>query len=316
MNGQPVILIHSGRASDDPIVAAAVREQHPELTVLTASNEAEVTERLPQAEILFAWDFPVHLLRLGTNLRWFQVMGAGVERLAGAPIPPGVCVTNVKGIFGGSMTEYALTYILAHLQDVRRVLDQQARRDWQQFTPARLAGKTVGIVGLGSIGREIARACAALGMRVVGVNRSGSSVEGIERVWAVERIDEFLPECDVLITVVPNTSATTGLLSRARLRLLKPSCFYVNIGRGNVVDLDDITAVLRERRIAGAALDVFPTEPLPADHPIWGLDNVFITPHISGINRPEDVPGVFLANLERYLSGQPLLNEVDLSRGY
>jgi phosphoglycerate dehydrogenase-like enzyme len=316
MTDKPVILVHSGVPADDPAIAALIAERHPSLTVLTASSEAEIVERLPQAEILFAWRFPMPLLRHAARLRWFQVMGAGIETLAGAPIPEGVQVTNVRGVFGRSMTEYALTYILAHLQNVRGIVDRQARRAWEPFTPAQLAGSTVGIIGLGSIGSEIARAFAALGTRVIGLKRSQSAVEHVERVYTLDEIDEFLPACDVLISVVPQTPETTGLLNRERLRLLKPTCFYVNIGRGNVVDLDAITEALREHWIAGAALDVFPTEPLPSDHPIWGLENAFITPHISGINRPSDVTDIFLANLERYLGGEPLLNQVDVARGY
>jgi glyoxylate/hydroxypyruvate reductase A len=316
MERRPVVLIHSGRADEDPIIADEVSGRYPQLTVLTASDEADVIQHLPTAEILFAWQFPIQLLHLATSLRWFQVMGAGIERLAGAQLPPGVLVTNLKGVFGGSMTEYALTYILAHYQGVRRVLDQQQRHVWEQFTPARLAGQTIGIVGLGSIGGAIARACGGLGMRVIGVSRSGDPVDGVECVYPVAQIEQFLPACDVLLTVVPNTRETTGLLTRERLARLKPTCFYINIGRGNVVALEDITHALRSRGIAGAALDVFPEEPLPPDHPLWSFDNVFITPHISGINRPEDVTDTFFANLDRYLAGQPLLNQVNLMRGY
>ncbi|HUG13531.1 MAG TPA: D-2-hydroxyacid dehydrogenase [Thermomicrobiales bacterium] len=316
MTVNPTILVHSGVPADDPAIAALIRERHPALTVLTASEEAEIVERLPGAEILFAWRFPMPLLRHATSLRWLQVMGAGIETLAGAPIPDGVWVTNVRGVFSGSMAEYAIGYTLAHLQEVRRVLAQQARHEWTQFTPLRLADLTVGVMGLGSIGGEIARAFAALGARVVGLNRSGAAVAHVERVYELDQIDAFLPECDVLVSVVPHTPETTGLLSGARLALLKPGCFYINVGRGNVVDIDALTDVLRGRRIAGAALDVFPIEPLPAGHPLWDLDNVFITPHISGVNRPNDVTDIFLVNLERYLAGEPLLNQVDVTRGY
>jgi phosphoglycerate dehydrogenase-like enzyme len=153
-------------------------------------------------------------------------------------------------------------------------------------------------------------------MRVIGANRSGAPVEGIERTYAVADIEQFLPECDFLVSVVPQTAETTSLLNSQRLALLKPSCYYINIGRGNIVDLDALGAALATERLAGAALDVFPTEPLPADHPIWVAPNAVITPHISGVNRPEDVTGVFLDNLTRYLAGEPLKNVVDLARGY
>lgn len=310
------ILVHSGVPENDPAIAALIRQQHPDLTVLTASNEAEILAQLPEAEILFAWQFPMSVLVHATSLRWLQIMGAGIERLVGAPIPDGVQVTNVRNVFGGSMAEYALAYTLAHLHDVRRIVDQQARGEWTQFTPLRLAGLTVGVMGLGSIGGEIARAFSALGTRVIGLKRSSGAVEHVERVYTLDEIDEFLPQCDVLISVLPWTPETTGLLSRERIGLLKSTCFYVNIGRGNVVDMESLTEALREKRLAGAALDVFVEEPLPADDPLWSLDNVFVTPHISGVNRPGDVTDIFLDNLSRYLGGEPLQNVVDIARGY
>jgi phosphoglycerate dehydrogenase-like enzyme len=227
-----------------------------------------------------------------------------------------VRVTNIRGVFGMAMAEYALAYMLAHAQDVRGILARQSRRSWEPFEPALLRDRTAGIVGLGSVGREIARRCAAFGMRVIGLKRGPGDVPEVERVYTVAEIAGFLPACDYLVTVVPHTAETTNLLNAERLRLLKPHCVYINIGRGNVVDLDALTEALRARRIAGAALDVFPEEPLPASHPLWELDNVFITPHVSGVNRPSDVTDAFLANLARYLAGEPLLNEVDLARGY
>lgn len=316
MAESPTILIHSGDARENEIVAARIAGARSGPRLLTAHGDEQVRERLPEADILFAWEFPMRLLPLAGRLRWFQVMGAGLERLAGASVPDGVVVTNMKGIFGTAMAEYALAYMLAHTQSIRRILRQQEERRWEQFEPALLAGKTAGVIGLGSIGREIAQRCGAFGMRIIGVNRHGEPVAGVDRVWPVGEIEQLLPECDMLISVVPQTAETTGLLNAERLRLLKPDCFYVNIGRGNIVDLDALSAALEAGRLAGAALDVFPTEPLQADHPIWAAPNTIITPHISGVNRPEAVASVFLDNLTRYLAGEPLRNVVDLARGY
>jgi phosphoglycerate dehydrogenase-like enzyme len=316
MSDSPTILIHSGDARENEVVAARIAAARPDVRLLTAHGEEEVRERLPEVEVLFAWEFPMQLLTLAERLRWFQVMGAGLERLAGAGVPDGIVITNMKGIFGTAMAEYALAYMLAHTQSVRRIYAQQETRTWEQFEPALLDGKTAGVIGLGSIGREIARRCAAFGMRVIGVNRSGAPVPEVGRTYAVAEIEQFLPECDFLISVVPQTGESTGLLNAERLALLKRTAFYVNVGRGNIVDLDALGAALSSGRLAGAAVDVFPTEPLAADHPIWSTPNVTVTPHISGVNRPEDVTGVFLDNLRRYVSGEPLINVVDLKRGY
>jgi glyoxylate/hydroxypyruvate reductase A len=316
MTDAPTILIHSGEPAENEAVVARIAEARPDARLLTAHGEAEVRERLPEAEILFAWEFPMDLLPLATRLRWFQVMGAGLERLAGAGVPEGVVVTNMKGIFGTAMAEYALAHMLAHTQSLRRVYEQQTEQRWEQFEPALLSGQTAGVIGLGSIGREIARRCAAFGMRVIGVNRSGAPVAEVERTYSASEIDQFLPECDFLISVIPHTGESAGLLNAERLALLKPDCFYVNVGRGTVVDLVALRAALESGQLAGAALDVFPTEPLPPSDPIWTAPNVTITPHISGVNRPDDVTRVFLDNLSRYMAGQPLINVVDLARGY
>jgi glyoxylate/hydroxypyruvate reductase A len=313
----PRILIWGNRPGEAEAVAALLAERQPELAVATASNEADFARELPLAEVLFGFRVPSAYWASARQLRWFQVMGAGLEDIAAGPaLPPGVVVTNLKGVFGAAMAEYALAYMLAHAQRVRDVLAQQARGEWRDFTPGLLGGATVGVIGMGSIGREVAGRCAALGMHVLGLSRSGAPVAGIERVFAVEAIADFLPRCDYLVCVVPQTPDTTGLLNRERLRLLKPSCFLVNMGRGNVLPLADIELALRERWLAGAALDVFLEEPLPFDSPLWALDNAFITPHISGVNRPEDVLSVFMANLARYRAGDTLENVVDLARGY
>jgi glyoxylate/hydroxypyruvate reductase A len=316
MTDAPTILIHSGEPAENEAVVARIAEARPDARLLTAHGEAEVRERLPEAEILFAWEFPMDLLPLATRLRWFQVMGAGLERLAGAGVPEGVVVTNMKGIFGTAMAEYALAHMLAHTQSLRRVYEQQTEQRWEQFEPALLSGQTAGVIGLGSIGREIARRCAAFGMRVIGVNRSGAPVAEVERTYPASEIDQFLPECDFLITVIPHTGESAGLLNAERLALLKPGCFYVNVGRGTVVDLVALRATLESGQLAGAALDVFPTEPLPPSDPIWTAPNVTITPHISGVNRPEDVSSIFSDNLRRYLAGDALVNVADLTRGY
>ncbi|MBI3965638.1 MAG: D-2-hydroxyacid dehydrogenase [Chloroflexi bacterium] len=316
VNG-PVILLHSGKPEDDPKIRATILERFPDVTVHLAPTEEALHAVIPETEILFAWHFPVELLPKFEKLRWFQIMGAGVDKIAAGPrLPPHVQITNLRGVFGPAMAEYAIAYMLAHLQDVRRILQAQAERRWEPFRPGRLEGKTVGVIGLGSIGREIVNRCAALGMRVVGVKREPSDVPNVERVYTIDQIDQVLPQVDFLVIVVPQTAATTGLLSRDRLQFLKRSCFLVNIGRGNVAREEDLAEALRERWIAGAALDVFPVEPLPAESPLWELDNLYLTPHMSGPNQPHEVVRVFLDNLDRYLRGEPLVNYVDLDRGY
>ena len=194
MNRRPVVLIYSGDAGDDEAICRIVSDHYPEVTPLTASTSEELLERLPQAEILFAWTFPVDFLPLSRNLRWFQVMGAGVERIvAGPALPDSVKITNLKGVFGSSMGEYALAYMLAHTQRIRGVVRDQDARRWVRYDPGRLEGQTVGIAGIGSIGSDIARRCVALGMRVIGLRRYPGEVANVGRVYVREEIDSFLP---------------------------------------------------------------------------------------------------------------------------
>ena len=268
-------------------------------------------------EVLFAWAFPYEHIGRATNLRWIQVMGAGVDALLRGPrLPSSVVVTNLKGVFGVAMAEYAIGYILAHAQKVRLAEQQQRARLWRPYMPEKVYGRTVGVAGLGSIGREVVARAGALGMKVLGLKRTPGDVPGVERVYTTEQIDEFLPQCDYLIFVLPHTKETAGLLTRERLQRVKRGAFLVNMGRGTLVKEEDLVEALRQGWLSGAALDVFAIEPLPQDSPLWDFDNVYITPHISGANRPDEVIDPFLENLGRYLRGEQLRNQVDLELGY
>jgi glyoxylate/hydroxypyruvate reductase A len=315
----PSILIHSSIREEDAFLLGELQRARPDLisSIRTANGVDEITALLPEAEILWAYDFPIELLPRGGQLRWFQVMGAGVDHLLGRPeIPHELVITNVKGVFGRSMAEYALTYMLAHSQRIPQVRAQQARHEWTQFEPGPLRGKTAGIVGLGSIGREVAQLCAAVGLRVLGAKRTPGDVPHVERVYTTDELDAMLPECDFLILCVPRTPETTGLLNRERYQLMKPTSVVINMARGSLTPETDLVEAIEQGWIAGAAIDVFEAEPLPPESPLWALRNVFITPHISGVNRPEELIPPFLANLDRYLAGQTLDNLVDLRRGY
>jgi phosphoglycerate dehydrogenase-like enzyme len=202
-------------------------------------------------------------------------------------------------------------------QRVPAYLDAQRRRRWMpDILPKRLGGTTMAIVGLGDIGREIARTARAVGMRVIGVSRSGRKLPEAHRVYRVSALARVLGEADWVVVVVPLTADTQGLIGEAELAAMRASAWLINVARGAVVDETALVAALRTRRIAGAVLDVFATEPLPADHPLWNLDNVVVTPHISGPSIPEEIAPVFGDNLRRFLAGRPLQNIVDRRRGY
>jgi phosphoglycerate dehydrogenase-like enzyme len=193
----------------------------------------------------------------------------------------------------------------------------QRERRWRAETiPERLGGKTMVVVGLGDIGRAIAAAARGLGMRVVGVSRSGRRVREADRVYRLPRLATALAQGDFVVLVLPLTDQTCGLVGKAALAAMRPTAWLLNVGRGAVVDEPALVTALRERRIAGAVLDVFAQEPLPPDHELWSLDNVVVTPHIAGPSTAHEIAPVFNDNLARWLAGRPLRHVVDRTRGY
>jgi phosphoglycerate dehydrogenase-like enzyme len=244
-------------------------------------------------------------------------MGAGVDWALVPELPRRVVVTRSPGVFGPWMAEYVLAWCLAVTQRMACYRQAQARREWiQHRPPERLAAKTIAIVGLGDIGRTIARAARGVGLRVIGVTRSGRPVAGVERVYRSRDLRRALGVADFVVLVVPLNDATRGMIGAAELAAMRPAAWLINVGRGALVDEAALVRALRGRTIAGAVLDVFSREPLPPSHPLWSLDNAVITPHISGPNLPEEIAPVFNDNLARYLAGRPLRHVVDRRRGY
>lgn len=284
--------------------------------VAVCGTAREAAAAIGRAEILYAWNFPAPLLARAGRLRWFQNMGAGVERVLVPELPSAVRVTRVAGIFGPWMAEYALGWCLWVTQRIERFRADQRRRRWQPVDPRRLSGQTLCVVGLGDIGRHIAGAAQGLGMNVVGVSGTPRRVPGVARVFRTRHRARALARADFIVLTVPLTRDTRGLIGARELRAMKPTAWLVNVARGAVVDTKALVTALRARRIGGAVLDVFDAEPLPASDPLWRLDNVAITPHISGPSVAGEIAPIFADNLRRYRSGRPLRYEVDRRRGY
>ncbi len=278
---------------------------------------AEVAGAIEEAEVIYTWGFPTELLPRAKRLRWVQTMGAGVDAfLRPGLLPPGVVVTRTIGAHGPWMAEYVVGHLLARLLDLDRVrADQEARR-WPMYFPGRLHGKTLGLVGIGAIGRHIARVARALGMRVIGLGRSRRVAPFVERVYPRRDLRTMLGLCDVVVVAVPLTPETRGLIGAAEFRAMTRRPWFLNLGRGPVVDEPALIAALRQERLAGAILDVFAEEPLPPESPLWTMPNVVITPHMAGPTDPEQVVPTFNENLRRYLAGARLRNVVDRRRGY
>lgn len=289
-----------------------------------------------------AYTFANHLPQpeQAPQLRWVQLYSAGAEPILQHPLfQKGVLFTTVSGIHAVPIGEYVLTTMLAWFHHLPQLLQWQQQRQWPAnredpavFGPEEARGKTIGVVGYGSIGREVARLAKAFGMRVLAMQRgndhrdTGFTIPGVgdpdgtlpERYYPPEQLHDMLRESDVVVISVPLTPQTRGLFNEAAFKAMKSSAFLINIARGDVCDEPALIRALEEKQIAGAALDVFHQEPLPSDSPLWKLPNAIITPHISGIS-PEynkRAATVFEENLRRYVEGKPLYNEVNKERGY
>jgi glyoxylate/hydroxypyruvate reductase A len=289
-----------------------------DVEIHVASTEADAAVHIAQVEVIYAWKLPPALYGKAKRLRWLQAMGAGVDWALEVPdLRRRVIVTRAPGIFGPWMSEYVLgwcSWVTQRMETYRAA--QRARRWDDRVLPERLRGRTLTLVGIGDIGGEIARVARAVGMHVVGVSRTGRRVPHVDRVHRTVHLHRALSAADFVVVVLPLTPTTRGLIDAAALAAMRPGAWLLSIGRGPVVDEAALLEALRERRIAGAILDVFPTEPLPADHPLWDFDNVVVTPHIAGPSTAEEIAPIFNDNLARWLSGQQLHHVVDRKQGY
>jgi glyoxylate/hydroxypyruvate reductase A len=297
--------------------AGLVRAPRGRIKLHVAATPDEAAKSVADADVAYAWRFPRHLYAEARQLRWLQAMAAGVEWALVPELPPRVTVTRAPGIFGPWMAEYVLAWLLRVTQRMERYLEAQRERRWiGDVTPDRLRDKTLAVVGLGDVGRTIARAAAAVGMRVIGVSRSGRRVPGVARVRQVSGLRRALADADAVVLTVPLTDATRGLIGARELASMQPTAWLINVARGPIVDETALVAALTGRRIGGAVLDVFDEEPLAPDHPLWGLPNVVVTPHISGPSTPDEIAPIFNDNLARFLAGRPLRHVVARRRGY
>lgn len=323
-------------------LVARLRSISPRLkiNVIKARKAEEVpAEQWAQAEVLYT-NRVLPLPEQAPNLKWIQFHWAGVDHALDAPIlsQPGLIATTLSGAAASQMAEYIMMMLLSlghHLPDL---LNHQRRGEWpkdrwERFSPLELRDATVGIIGYGSVGRQVARLLQPFGARVLASKRNamqpqdnGYTPEGlgdpdgdlVTRLYPPEALRSLVKDCDFVVVTTPLTPRTRSLVNAEVLAAMKPTAYLVDASRGTVVDQAALIAALRDHKIAGAALDVFAEEPLPDDNPLWKLNNVILTPHISG-NTPhydERAVALFAENLRRYLAGQPLLNVIELDQGY
>jgi phosphoglycerate dehydrogenase-like enzyme len=299
--------------------AARLAATLPELEVVVAEDEAAAARALDRAAAAFG-TLPPHLVRAAGALRWLQAPQAAPP--AGYYTPELVAhpavVTNFREIYNDHIAAHIMAFVLAFARGLHYYIPRQLRGEWRREPldtgVVHLPEATALIVGVGGIGAETARLAAAFGMHVMGVDaRRREAPPGVRKLDGPDALDSLLPRADFVVLTVPHTPATEGFMQRARFQRMKRTAFFINIGRGMTTRLDDLVAALRAGEIAGAGLDVFEQEPLPAGHPLWTLPNVLITPHSAGFGPYLDERRleILLDNARRFLAGRPLRNVVD-----
>jgi phosphoglycerate dehydrogenase-like enzyme len=273
---------------------------------------------LARADALLAWRPPARLAARAPGLRWVQSLTGGCEQWLGGDLPSHVTLTCARGTHRVQMSEHILAGLFLCAKDLASIVLDQTERRWRRRVNPTLAGATLGILGLGAIGVEVARLASVLGMRVIGTRREPTPVAGVERVHPPSETARVLGESDYVLLLLPSTAETRGIMDKTMLAAMKPGAFLLNFGRGDLVMDADLVTAVRERRIAGAVLDVFPVEPLPAEHPFWATPGIVVLPHVGGLHPRRDalVAGLWRDNLARFLEGRPLLQVVDRTRGY
>lgn len=304
--------------------ARTLAEKVPDMHVVVAESADDARHQLEDADAAFG-TLPADLLAKATRLRWLQA--PAIAPPAGYYYPElvrhAVQVTNFRGIFNEHIAAHIMAFLLAFARGLHQYFPLQMKHEWR---PAELdtgtvylPGATALIVGVGGIGAETARLCTAFGMRVVGVDaRLTERPDGVAELHRPNELDDLLPSADFVILTVPHTPETEGFMNADRFGRMKPSAFFINIGRGKTTRLDDLVAALQAGRIAGAALDVFEEEPLPANHPLWDTPNVLITPHTAGYGPYLDDRRleIIVDNAQRFVAGSPLRNVVDKENWY
>jgi phosphoglycerate dehydrogenase-like enzyme len=292
----------------------------PDANIITC-EDSELGQHLPTADILIAWGFiniDEHLPN-APRLRWIHALSAGVEKIlsptvANAPIQ----LTNVRGIHGIPMSEHVFGMMLAFSRSIAGFARQQQDAVWKRLSLTELYNKTLCIVGLGSIGREIAKRAKAFNMRIVATKQTMTQELFVDELCPPSELDRLLGEADYVVLTVPETPDTVGLFSYERICRMKESAVLINVARGTVVSAEGLAQALTEKKIAGAALDVFVSEPLSESSPLWKMDNVLITPHCAAVSPLylDRAMQCFCENLSLYMNNKAMMNVIDKERGY
>jgi len=308
------LLILSKHASDyHRLVEAA---QLPDLAIVSGSALADTPSAATCDVVLGEPSLIAPALTTLAAVRWVQSTWAGVEPLVQPGLRRDYVLTNARGVFGPQMSEYVFGCMLARERRMAEQRQAQAMRRWDQTPPGTLRGKWLGLLGVGSIGAALARTAKHFGMRVKGYTRASEECADVDAYFHGDDIVAFARDLDYLVSIVPNTRETRGIVNARLLAALPPRAVFINPGRGSAVDEAALVDALSAGRIAAAVLDVFQTEPLPPDHPLWQMPNVVVTFHTAALSAPEEIAPLFIENYRRYVAGEPLKYVVDFEAEY
>ena len=250
------------------------------------------------------------------GLKWAQSLWAGVEPLLDPALRRDYVLTNARGVFGGLMSEYVLGYLLAHERRILQMEEDQKNKRWNDSDTGTLRGKTIGLLGVGSIGADVARTAKFFGMTVRGYTFSSETSSDVDKYYHGTDLLEFAKGLDYLVNILPNTKDTHKIINADLLAALPPHALVINVGRGPAVDEAALLEALSRQKVAGAVLDVYEKEPLPQDHPFWSTPNLHMTFHTAALSLPEDLTRIFIENYNLYNEGKPLKYQVDFEKGY
>jgi phosphoglycerate dehydrogenase-like enzyme len=304
-------------AYSDAIAAAGLTRR---VTVETLSRKDQPSEsQIAQTEALLAWASPPGLLPRMKNLRWAQAMTAGVEGWMALPdLPPNLTLTCARGTHRESMPENILGALFYLTKPYAACVTDQQQSKWTGRVATPLAGQTLGILGLGAVGQDVARIASAVGMKVIGTKRNPTPLPNVAEVVSPERTNEVLAQSDFVVLLLPATPQTANFIDAERLSHMKPTAWLLNFGRGQLIEDAALISAAASKKIGGAILDVFRQEPLPSTHPFWTAKGIIVLPHIGGPHpkRDEVVARLFADNLSRFVDGKPLREMVDRAAGY
>ena len=288
-----------------------------DVTIVSSRSHAETEAVIGDSQVVIGDpDMLAPHVAHAPGLDWVQCTWAGVEGFFDLSDRRDYRLTRVASVYGPMVAEYVMMQMLARERHLVKLARQQGVRTWQAAPYRRLSDLTLGLLGLGDIGRAVARAAAALGMQVWGLRTKDTPVDGVNKVFPASQVEQFVSGVDYLVNTLPSTPSTRGMLTGDLLRRCKRTAVFINVGRADIVAEETLVDVIAEGHLAGAILDVFEREPLPGDSRLWELPGVTITPHVAAKGFPVDIADIFEDNLERYRAGEPLKYQVDWGRGY